>query len=266
MKYALVNNSKTEAAPGLKGTCPSCGSELIAKCGKIKINHWAHKGTRNCDPWWENETEWHRSWKNNFPIEWQETLLIDSQTGERHIADVRTIHGLVIEFQHSHLDSQERITREKFYQNMVWVVDGTRLKKDYQKFLNGKGKLHPISKGHYFIDQLQERFPLEWTESTQPVIFDFKGNETIDDINDLRNHLYCLFPGRIGRFAVLAVIPRIFFVHASKNDQFSLWIRTYMAHINQVGKEQQDNEARLKQKKTSPSHRFAPYPRRRRLT
>jgi competence protein CoiA len=131
MKFALVDNIKLEATEGLKGICPSCGSELIAKCGAVKMNHWAHKGTRNCDLWWENETEWHRTWKNNFSTDWQEIILIDEISGEKHIADIRTIHGLVIEFQHSHIDPVERTKREKFYKNMVWVVDGTRLKRGY---------------------------------------------------------------------------------------------------------------------------------------
>ena len=68
MKFALIDNIRTEAAKGAKGICPSCGSDLIAKCGDIKVNHWAHKGIRSCDPWSENETEWHREWKGNFQL------------------------------------------------------------------------------------------------------------------------------------------------------------------------------------------------------
>ena len=60
MKFAIVNGTKCEAIKRVKGFCLRCGSELIAKCGEVRINHWAHKGTRNCDPWWENETNWHR--------------------------------------------------------------------------------------------------------------------------------------------------------------------------------------------------------------
>src|SRR6187549_789206 len=101
MKFALVDNNKTEAIEGAKGICPICDSEVIARCGKVKINHWAHKAIRNCDPWWEPETEWHRSWKNNFPAEWQEYSFIDEQTGEKHIADIHTNDRLVMEFQHS---------------------------------------------------------------------------------------------------------------------------------------------------------------------
>ena len=71
MKFALSNDERIEASKGAKGVCPSCGSELIAKCGEIVIHHWAHK--KKCDDyWWENETQWHRNWKNKFPDEWQE--------------------------------------------------------------------------------------------------------------------------------------------------------------------------------------------------
>ena len=83
MKYAIVNNEKVEATKGAKGVCPSCGSDLIAKCGELKVNHWSHKGNRNCDPWWENETEWHRSWKGYFPKEWQEVVHFD-ESDEKH--------------------------------------------------------------------------------------------------------------------------------------------------------------------------------------
>ncbi len=153
MKYALIHGKKTEATKGAKGFCQACGSELIAKCGEYRIDHWAHKSKRNCDQWWENETPWHRSWKNNFPIEWQEVLLPDEQTGEKHIADVRTTDCLVIEFQHSRIDPQERNKREEFYQAMVWVVDGTRLKRDYPRFRKAKNNFYDSDQqGIFFVD------------------------------------------------------------------------------------------------------------------
>jgi competence CoiA-like predicted nuclease len=123
MKYALVDGIKVEAYKGLKGVCPICGSSLISRCGNRKIHHWAHKGILNCDSWWEPETEWHRNWKNNFPIDWQEYLMNDSVTGERHVADIRTETELVIEFQHSFINSKEQSSRESFYKNMIWVVE-----------------------------------------------------------------------------------------------------------------------------------------------
>ena len=208
MKFALVDNNKTEATKGAKGICPCCDSELTAKCGPVRINHWAHKKDSNCDPWWENETVWHRSWKNNYPDDFQEIPLPDEQTGEKHIADVRTSHDLVIEFQHSHIDPQERTSREIFYNNMVWIVDGTRLKKDYPRFLKGKNDLRRTNKqGYFIVDFPDECFPSSWLESPVPVIFDFLGMESIDDLNDLRNNLYCLYPKRNKREAILVPCP-----------------------------------------------------------
>lgn len=220
MKFALFENNTIEATKGAKGICPSCGSELIARCGDIKINHWSHKNNRNCDPWWENETEWHRSWKNNFPKNWQETIKVDEQTGEKHIADVFTSHGLVIEFQHSHIDPQERSSRERFYKNMVWVVDGTRLKRDYLRFLKGKKDFRKTKKqGYYILEFPDECFPSAWLGSLVPVIFDFRGIESLDDPNDLRNFLYFLRPNQSKTDSVLVIISRESFINDSINGE-----------------------------------------------
>ena len=100
MKFALINGQRQEAKPNLSGECLACGQPMIAKCGEVKIWHWAHKGRCTCDPWWENETEWHRTWKGLFPESWQE-VIHQADDGERHIADVKTDRGWVIEFQHS---------------------------------------------------------------------------------------------------------------------------------------------------------------------
>lgn len=220
MKFAIVDGAKTEATKGAKGICPICGSELIAKCGEVRINHWAHKSKSNCDHWWETETEWHRSWKSNFPDEWQETVLTDKQTGEKHIADVRTSHGHVIEFQHSYIDPQERTSRENFYKDMVWVVDGTRLKRDYPRFLKGKkGFRKTNKKGFYFVDFPDECFPSAWLKSSVPVIFDFRGTESIEDPKDMRNHLYCLLPNSNERKTVLAIFSRESFINSTLNGE-----------------------------------------------
>lgn len=216
MKYALVNNTKTEATKGVKGICPICDSELIAKCGERKINHWAHKGTRNCDPWWETETEWHRTWKNNYPAEWQETILFEEQTGEKHIADVRTVHNLIIEFQHSHINPQERTSREKFYKNMVWIVDGTRLQWDYPRFVKGFKDFRTNQQGVYSVDFPDEVFPKSWLNSSVPIIFDFCGLSTIEQ-DEIKNTLWCLLPQKDVTRAVVVGLRRKDFIQITHN-------------------------------------------------
>jgi hypothetical protein len=219
MKFALVCGKRTEATKGARGVCPNsdCNSELIAKCGKIRTNYWAHKSKRNCDAWWEPETEWHRSWKNNFPSDWQEIVLSDELTSEKHIADVRTKHGLVIEFQHSHIDPDERTLREKFYKNMIWVVDGTRLKRDYPRFLEGKNQLRSTNmQGIFLIEYPDQCFPSIWLGGLVPVIFDFRGTEPKEGIHDLSDKLYCLFPKNRG-VSKIVIFSRESFIINIKN-------------------------------------------------
>lgn len=129
MKYSFVKNNKVEAFIGGKGLCICCNEETIAKCGTKKIHHWAHKSLKHCDNWWENETEWHRKWKSHFPKDWQEVVHFDNQTNEKHIADVKTDKGIIIEFQNSPMSIKELVSREQFYKKMVWVING-------EKFIN----------------------------------------------------------------------------------------------------------------------------------
>jgi competence protein CoiA len=97
---------------------------MVAKCGPRIVHHWAHRGRRNCDPWWENETAWHREWKEQFPADCREVCHL-APDGEIHRADIKTRTGIIIEVQHSAISDAERISREKFYGNLVWVIDGS---------------------------------------------------------------------------------------------------------------------------------------------
>lgn len=130
MQFAEVDGNKVLPYPGAHGVCPMCGSKMIAKCGVRVMHHWAHFGRRNCDPWWENETKWHRSWKHLFPVEWLEVSHI-APDGEVHRADIKTPKGIVVEVQHSAMSDAERLSREVFYQNLVWVIDGRTFEKNF---------------------------------------------------------------------------------------------------------------------------------------
>lgn len=174
MKFALANGERQEAQPDLAGECPACGSPMVARCGEIRIWHWAHKGRKHCDPWWENETDWHRAWKDQFPLECQE-VVHHANDGERHIADVKTRDGWIMEFQHSHIDPDERRSREAFYKSLIWVVDGTRRQRDRAQFAitwgNGESR-DPFS--------TKRRIPSpggallrDWTGSDVHVFLDF---------------------------------------------------------------------------------------------
>lgn len=126
MKFALVDGVRQEPFPKAKGACQFCGKPTLSKCGTKVCWHWAHARKGSCDPWWDNESEWHRDWKNHWPNEYQEIVHFD-ETGEKHIADVKLANGTVIEFQNSPMSLQELQSREQFYEDMIWVVNGRNL-------------------------------------------------------------------------------------------------------------------------------------------
>ncbi len=174
MKFSLVNGQRQEAQPNLSGKCPVCDQPMVARCGEVNIWHWAHKGRRVCDLWWENETEWHRTWKGHFPESWQE-VVHHADSGERHIADVKTDQGRVIEFQHSYLNPEERRSRDAFYPKLVWVVNGTRRKRDAEQFRNALNRGTSIGlNGPIRMPFADECAILrEWASSNCPVFIDF---------------------------------------------------------------------------------------------
>ncbi len=208
MKFALVNGKRTEATKGAKGRCQGCDSELIARCGEIRIHHWAHKGNRNCDALWENETEWHRAWKEYFPIDWQEVIHKD-KNGEKHIADVKTDQNWVLEFQHSYLKPEERRSRDAFYQKLAWVVDGTRRKRDEVQLakildqgtiVNPNVPIRRVNIGKCALLR-------EWGECSASVFFDFA-----KDIRPKVGALWWLLPGSSNGIAYIVPFSRAEFV------------------------------------------------------
>lgn len=180
MQRALVNGIKTKPSPKLRGECQLCGAPMIARCGKVISWHWAHKARLGCDPWWENETKWHREWKNNFPEEWQEIIHIDEATGEKHIADVKTASELIIEFQHSPMNHEELKSRETFYKEMIWIVDGLRGELDLNYFQMGVGRnpiqRNPLAYGMHWYGR--GKLFHNWSMAKSKVFIDFGNNMT----------------------------------------------------------------------------------------
>lgn len=177
MKYALVDGFRCEAETGLRGLCQACGSVMTPKCGKRRMHHWAHR-TASCDAWWERETQWHRDWKNEFPMDCQE-IRMESPDGDIHIADVQTPNRTVIEFQHSYISPMERRSREAFYSHLVWIIDGMRNPNDLKTF-----RIFLSENIHDYGEVRGWRFPLrrfklvdDWITSPHPVYLDF-GDES----------------------------------------------------------------------------------------
>ena len=233
MKYAIADGKKTEATPRAKGLCQGCESELVPKCGNIKVWHWAHKAKTQCDRWWENETEWHRAWKEQFPDDWQEVVLL-AESGEKHIADVKTDQGWVLEFQHSFLKPEERQAREAFYPKLVWIVDGVKRKRDKFHFFNAWQKSIEVSAQAWLVRRVfsDECVLLrEWADSRVPIFFDFGEG----------NVLWWLTKGSDGR-VYIAQFQRDDFIK-SHRDGASQMSREFDEFVKDISKLVADYEA-----------------------
>lgn len=231
MQYAIVDGVRREASRELSGTCPVCGAAMTPRCGRFRVAHWAHP-PGIVDHRWEPETEWHRKWKACFPEECQE-VIHQPGNGEKHIADVKTGHGRVIEFQNSPISEEERRSREAFYRPMYWVVNGQRLKWDRPKFFEALGlgrilRANPLS---LLIPKASCLLLRKWENSAALVLFDFGDEEASDALHFGGPVLWALQPGSPKSHAVLIPIYRSVFIEALmqgkslKAIDFSKWIR-----------------------------------------
>lgn len=175
MKLASLDGKRVEPSKGTNATCPHCEQPVTAKCGKIRVHHWAHKSNRHCDSWWEPETEWHRKWKNEFPFEWQEIGRRDER-GELHIADVLTDTGLVLEFQHSPISRDEVEARNAFHQNICWVVNAGRLESSLTQFSDALAYGRKLRSSNGTVVQIwlrRSRLLRHWSGLSAPIVLDF---------------------------------------------------------------------------------------------
>lgn len=257
MKFALVNGERIEATKGATGYCPMCGSELIAKCGEIKVNHWSHKSKRTCDIWWENETEWHRTWKNQFPQEWQEIVHFD-RTGEKHIADVKTESGWILEFQHSYINPEERRARNQFYNKLAWIVNGARRKTDVKQFERLLSESTVKCKWSLF-EARKVSFPeecrliKEWYSKQSLVFIDFQ--QELDDYIDL---LWLIIPEVTDKQPYISTFPKDLFIKALQEDTFDIVLRDIIKNIQAAinSSRQRARGSTLRQLPISPKYPF----------
>jgi competence protein CoiA len=229
MKFALVNGVRREAQKGQVGECIGCSYPTISKCGEKRVHHWAHKSGKPCDHWWENETEWHRKWKNLFPEAWQE-VIHRADTGEFHRADVKTDKSWVFEFQYSAISQEERSSRNAFYGKLVWIVNGLRRKKDPEQFFRSLKVVKTFEDSLFrrACDVTNDKSALlrEWSNDKAPVFFDFSEPDA----------LWCLLPRHVeGEFVVVEVLRQRFLdlhLMAQSKDVFGELIQVASAAVS----------------------------------
>lgn len=162
----------------------------------------------------------------------------DQSTGERHIADVHTLAGLSIEIQHSHLDPNERRAGETFYQNMLWVVDGSRLKGNREKILGWQEALVEISQGGqrtnlFLTGQANDLFPSDWLDSSAPICFDYRGPNA--ETSSAPTMLFLLYPGKVQGGRLVESLTRDGLLRAIYSERVSLpAVRSVLQNVSQL--------------------------------
>ena len=163
MDYALINpksRDRITAISGREGYCPCCLSRVIPKCGDVVRWHWAHI-SGDCDLWHEPETDWHIGWKKLVP-DCQREVVID-RGGIIHRADVVTARGVVVEFQHSYICTEDIQARESFYGNMVWLFDVSDCLRERQWDWNNEYASGTTWKTPLVFNEKPNHFTFKWT-------------------------------------------------------------------------------------------------------
>ena len=246
-RYALVNGKRTDivdAEIGVHGVCPLCNAELAPRKGKIRNWHWYHVSGRQCDDWYEAKGRWHRAWQAQFDEEWQEVPVVKTLADEttKHIADVKTPNGWTIEFQYSHISVESVKAREDFYGSMVWVVSGTRLKKDWQygKDLLSRNDCLQTEDGWKYLELKDcHGFNQSWRDRDKLVFFDFCG--TLDEPSGGMD-LLCLIPGEVEGARLLVRVSQVDFVRGCRSGHMQSFItrllrckQSYVKHLETIG-------------------------------
>jgi hypothetical protein len=104
---------------------------------------------------------------------------------------------------------------------MIWVVNGNRLKKDYQRFSAGIRRTIKTSIPNFFLVPYREVcFPKNWIHSTVPVIFDFLGTESFDGAENLKKHVHLVRPKGNRKSHSLMILSRDSLVSMASKKEF----------------------------------------------
>jgi len=114
--------------------CPFCRGELVVKNGNVRVSHFAHKSTGDCDDYDNDMSEWHRNWQKKFPLKNREVVLRMDRNDPfaehyKHLTRRTDVlcFGYAIEFQNSPITSEEFDERCNFYNRLgykvIWIFN-----------------------------------------------------------------------------------------------------------------------------------------------
>lgn len=242
MRYALVKTSGSDEWTRLDvddafkyqhGKCELCGGKVGARKGDIRVNHWYHlDGRGDCDPWHEPKGEWHRQIQCCFPVSRQE-YVICRKVGDatvKHIADIYTKSGYVIEVQMSPLSLGKIAEREEFYGRIVWFVSGHNpLVENFHTsaFMENAELVQGECFEYYAVPEKCHAINRHWTGRDGLVFFDIDPESGVDFDN---KDVLCLVLGmRRHGYLILRVVKERELIDAFLGDDAQGFIDKMMA-------------------------------------
>jgi hypothetical protein len=151
---------------------------------------------------------------------------------------VKTDRGWVIEFQHSYLKPEERRSRDAFYQKLIWVVNGTRRKRDGAQLLKAWNEGVPVGQNSPVRKVFSDGCVLlrEWAGSNAPIFIDF---------GDLQL-LWWLFAKSADGWTYVAPYSRAKFIESHRCGETEITAREFDEFVNDIPKLVAAYEAHLR--------------------
>ncbi len=189
-EYLENKDIKKQIASNKKYLVCQKGEELIKYESDIIKNHFKHK---NCVHIYEEMSEWHKNWQNEFE-------LVEVEIGNRRADAV--VENKVLEFQHSQISKDLVNDRNENYKKhdkeLYWIIDGNGSveieNKDNRyiiKFINSIWKYDSFIKNEYvFLDYDNKIYKIKpnLVKSNMIDVKEFKTKlEFIDSIKNNKN-------------------------------------------------------------------------------
>lgn len=115
-----------------------------------------------------------------------------------------------------------------------------QMKNGYTEFSAGftAGKFQDLSKGNGLptlaVPEPEKYLPDKALNSAEAVVLDWKGSETVADLNNPKYYLWVVFPQRVAKKAVIVGIPHEIQAEFVKQDKFSGFLDDFAEEINHL--------------------------------
>lgn len=126
-KYIHINSyiKKDKKDKKYKILCAR-GHELVLVNGNIRKKYFRHKHSKDIGG--NPMTKWHCEWQSYFPVTEVHFKKVEKQYMDRRADVLIENHNIILEIQHSNIDSANVICRTHDYQlhnhKLIWIVDG----------------------------------------------------------------------------------------------------------------------------------------------